>query len=33
MTKAGTKVEFSDKQNVDLENLMPWSVGFKAYVT
>ena len=31
MTKANTKVEFTDKQNVEIENLMPWSVGFKAY--
>ena len=33
MTKTGTKVEFADKQNVEIENLMPWSVGFPAYVT
>ena len=31
--KTGTKVEFADKQNVEIENLMPWSVGFPAYVT
>lgn len=33
MARANTKVEFTDKQNVEIENLMPWSVGFKAYVT
>lgn len=33
MTKANTKVEFTDKQNIEIENLMPWSVGFPAIST